>query len=200
MLDDGLFEKAQSVQIFDTEVLKTFAKSSNHTAQGSDSYSNPSNPNALVNFLDIMILGATQIDSDFNVNVITDSNGRIITAPGGHTDCAAGAKIAIVVQESIRREVSTICDRVCCVTTPGETVDVLVTELGIAVNPRRQDLVKALENSDLPLMSIEEMKALADAKATVETKEVNTNDRIVAVVEYRDGSVIDVIRQSATEN
>ena len=49
-------------------------------------------------------------------------------------------------------------------------------------------------------MSIEEMKALADAKATVETKEVNTNDRIVAVVEYRDGSVIDVIRQSATEN
>ena len=200
MLDEGLFEKAQSVQIFDTEVLKTFAKSSNHTAQGSDSYSNPSNPNALVNFLDIMILGATQIDSDFNVNVITDSNGRIITAPGGHTDCAAGAKIAIVVQESIRREVSTICDRVCCVTTPGETVDVLVTELGIAVNPRRQDLVKALSNSDLPLMSIEEMKALADAKATVETKEVNTNDRIVAVVEYRDGSVIDVIRQSATEN
>ncbi|MCF0175457.1 MAG: citrate lyase subunit alpha [Bacteroidales bacterium] len=199
MINEGLFEKAQSVQIFDIDVLKTLSKSLNHIAQGSDRYGNPRNPNALVNFLDIMILGATEVDLDFNVNVITSSSGRIITAPGGHTDCAAGAKIAVVVQESIRRGASTICDRVCCITTPGETVDVLVTELGIAVNPLRQDLVKALEGSGLPLMTIGEMKALADAKATAGAGELKTGGRIVAVVEYRDGSVIDVIRQSATE-
>ena len=38
-----------------------------------------------------------------------------------------------------------IKDHVTTITTPGEDVDVLVTERGIAINPRRVDLLEKLE-------------------------------------------------------
>ena len=74
----------------------------------------------------------------------------------------------------------------------GETVDVLVTEYGIAVNPNRTDLMKLLKHSQLPVMNIHELKAIGDQKATKIVKPQFT-DKIVGIVEYRDGSVIDVV-------
>ena len=57
-------------------------------------YGNPHTKGAVVNNLDIMILGATEIDIDYNVNVTTGSNGVIMGGSGGHSDTAAGAKLA----------------------------------------------------------------------------------------------------------
>jgi citrate lyase subunit alpha/citrate CoA-transferase len=71
---------------------------------------------------------------------------------------------------------------------------VLVTERGIAVNPKRQDLIEILKETNLPLMTIEELKAMAE-KMTGKPKEVKLSKDIVAVVEYRDGTVIDVVRR-----
>ena len=107
-----------------------------------------------------MILGATEIDVDFNVNVVTGSNGVILSSSGGNNDCAAGAKIAVVVTNLVKRDMCILRERVTTVVTPGETVDVLVTEYGIAVNPNRTDLMKLLKHSQLPVMNIHELKAI----------------------------------------
>ena len=57
---------------------------------------------------------------------------------------------------------SLIADKVTTVSTPGETIDVLVTERGIAVNPRRKDLIERLKDSKIQLVSIEELKEIAE--------------------------------------
>ena len=84
---------------------------------------------------------------------------------------------------------------VTTVITPGEDVDVLVTERGIAINPRRQDLIDILsKNKALKIVDIETLKEKAYALTGVPQK-VKTTDKVVAVIEYRDGSIIDVVKQ-----
>jgi citrate lyase subunit alpha/citrate CoA-transferase len=144
-----------------------------------------------------MVLGATEIDTDFNVNVTTGSNGILMGGSGGHNDTAAGAKLAIVVTKLAGKKYPSVMDRVTTATTPGETIDVLVTEGGIAVNPLRQDLLERLKKTDLPLVDAEHLKKMAD-KIVGNWEKPQFEDRIVAVVEYRDGTVIDVVRQVKT--
>lgn len=104
-----------------------------------------------VDSLDVVILGATQIDTDFNVNVHTDSNGYIMGGSGGHSDTAAGAKMAMIIAPLTRARLSIVVDRVLTVSTPGSTIDVLVTQRGIAVNPRQQELKERLRRPVCPL-------------------------------------------------
>ena len=153
------------------------------------------NKGAFVNKLDFVILGALEIDLDYNVNVITGSNGIIRGAPGGHVDTAAGSRCSIMVAPLVRSRIPTVRDRVITVTTPGESVDILVTDYGVAVNPRRQDLLDSLKDSGLPLRTIEELRDEAYALVG-KPEEIRFQDRVVALVEYRDGPIIDVIRQT----
>jgi citrate lyase subunit alpha/citrate CoA-transferase len=157
-------------------------------------YGNPHNKGAVVNNLDVMILGATEIDTGFNVNVTTGSNGIIMGGSGGHSDTAAGAKLVIVVTQLIKGRLPIVVDRVTTVTTPGETIDVLVTERGIAVNPKRQDLIERLKKTNLSIMTIEELKQLAEEMTGI-PKKIENDHKLVAVVEYRDGTIIDVVRR-----
>lgn len=125
-------------------------------------YGNPHTKGCIVNNLDVMILGATEIDTDFNVNVITGSDGVILGASGGHNDCAAGAKLTIIVTNLLKGRLCVVRDRVTTITTPGETVDVLVTEYGVAVNPRRTDLLERLRDSGLPLVDIHTLRRIGE--------------------------------------
>ena len=70
----------------------------------------------------------------------------------------------------------------------------MITEYGIAINPRRQDLIDAVRDSGLPLTTIEEMKEKAYS-ITGEPKDIEFEDRVVAVIEARDGTIMDVVRQ-----
>lgn len=88
-----------------------------------------------------------------------------------------------------------IVDRVECISTPGSTIDVVVTEAGVAVNPRRADLMDALGRDGVPLVTIDALKRLAAEAAGDPPARPRPAGRIVAVVEYRDGSVIDVVRR-----
>jgi citrate lyase subunit alpha/citrate CoA-transferase len=144
------------------------------------------------------VLSALEIDVDFNVNVITGSDGIIRGAIGGHCDTAAGASVAIIVAPLIRGRMPTILDRVNTIVTPGNTVDVLVTDQGIAVNPLRQDLLHRLKEAKLPVYSIEELKVKAE-KVVGKPDPIQVEDKIVGVVNYRNGTVIDVIRQVKRE-
>lgn len=193
MLEEGLFKNLLDVQGFDLEAVRSLRDNPNHIEIGAGMYANPFNSGCVVNQLDCVVLGATEMDTSFNVNVTTSSNGLIMGGSGGHSDTAAGAKLTIVTANLLRSRLPIIRDDIMAITTPGETVDVLVTEYGICVNPRRQDLVELYTQHKLPLLSIEAMKELAEKKAgKSQAAEVN-KDRVVGILEYRDGTVIDLI-------
>ena len=143
-----------------------------------------------------MLLGAAQVDLDFNVNVTTGAGGVILGGSGGHADTAAGSKLALVTTRLAASAGPKIVERVGCVTTPGETIDAVVTEAGVAVHPRRGDLRERLVSAGIEVLDIGQLhqRALALAPAGASTAAAQT-ERIVGVVEYRDGRVIDVIRQ-----
>jgi len=194
MLEEGLFRALLDTQCFDLDAIRSAAQNPNHMAISGSQYANPCVSGPVVNLLDTVILGATEIDTDFNVNVTTGSNGVIMGAAGGHSDCAAGAKLAIVVANLTRKSFCIVRDRVTTVTTPGETIDALVTEYGIAINPRRGDLLEALRGSDLPIVDIRELKRIGEELVGPQSR-ARLTDRIVGVVQYRDGTVIDLVYQ-----
>jgi citrate lyase subunit alpha/citrate CoA-transferase len=146
----------------------------------------------IVDKLDFVILGATEIDLDFNVNVTTDSHGLIMGGSGGHSDTAHGAKITVITTNLIKSRMPIIKEKVTTVTTPGEDVDILVTERGIAVNPKRVDILEKLKNSSLPIMKIEELLEKA-YEITGKPTNKHSQETPVGVVVYRDGTVIDTI-------
>lgn len=194
MLNRGLLRKITDVQGFDLEAVRSIGTNPNHIEVSAGIYANPFNSGCIVNKLDTVFLGATEIDTDFNVNVTTGSNGVIMGGSGGHSDAAAGAKLTLIVANLIRGRLPIVRDKVLTVTTPGETVDVLVTERGIAVNPLRKDLLDKMLAAGLPVKDIHELKREAEKIAGV-PQAIQTSERIVAVVEYRDGTIIDVVRQ-----
>ena len=133
-------------------------------------------------------------NSHFNVNVTLGAGGLIIGGSGGHSDTAAGAKLALVTTQLTDKSHPKIVDRVACITTPGETIDVVVTDEGVAVNPKRPDLRDRLLSEGVSLVSIEELREKTKRRTDDASKEnVGGTGRVVAVAEYRDGTVIDVI-------
>ena len=153
-------------------------------------YASPVTKSAVVDSLDVVILGATEVDTDFNVNVHTDSNGYIMGGSGGHSDTAAGAKLSMIIAPLFRARLPIVTDRVNCISTPGRDIDVLVTQRGVAVNPNPAELKRALQAAKLPVCDIEELKARAEAICGA-PKAVRHGNKVVANVIYRDGTVID---------
>lgn len=194
MFEEGLFESLLDVQCFDLKAVKSCEVNNHHITMSASMYGNPHNRGAVVNNLDVVILGATEIDTDFNVNVTTGSDGNIMGGSGGHADTAAGAKLTVIVTKLTKARLPIIKDRLTTITTPGETIDVIVTEMGIAVNPRRKDLIESFKSKNLKVYTIEELKKIAE-KITGVPKPIELSDQIVGVVEYRDGTVIDVIKK-----
>ncbi|MEG2289229.1 MAG: citrate lyase subunit alpha [Clostridium sp.] len=194
MFEDGLFESLLDVQCFDLKAVKSCAVNPRHMTMSASMYGNAHNKGAVVNNLDIVILGATEIDTNFNVNVTTGSDGTIMGGSGGHADTAAGSKLTIIVTKLTKARLPIIKDKLTTITTPGETIDVIVTERGIAVNPKRTDLIEELKAANLNVVTIEELKEIAE-KITGTPRAIELSDEIVAVVEYRDGTVIDVVKK-----
>ncbi len=193
MLRDGTIRVLLTGQSFDLESIESIAKDYGHQEITTDFYANIHNKGCAVNWLDVVILGATEVDTDFNVNVNTHSDGRLLHGIGGHQDTAAGSKLTIIVCPLYRKKIPIVRKSVTTVTTPGETVDAIVTNEGIAINPRRQDLLKRLDASDLPIRNIEDLQKQA-YEITGGPPELETTDKIIALIEYRDGSIIDVVR------
>lgn len=193
MMKKGLFKTILDVQCFDMEAIESIRDNANHQEISATRYASPQAKSSAVDSLDVVILGATQVDLDFNVNVHTDSQGYIMGGSGGHCDTAAGSKLAIVVAPLIRARLPLIVDEVLCKSTPGETVDVIVTQRGIAVNPKRAELKEKLIAAGLPVKEIKELKEIAESITGV-PKQVKPEGRVVAKVLYRDGVEIDTIK------
>ncbi|MBR0114940.1 MAG: citrate lyase subunit alpha [Firmicutes bacterium] len=194
MLKKGKVGKIIDVQDFDLDAVRSINTTPNHFEMSASQYANPANKGAFVNKLDFVVLAALEIDTDFNVNVLTGSDGVLRGAPGGHPDTAAGSKCCVIVTPLIRGRMATVCEHVVTVTTPGDCVDVLVTDYGIAVNPLRPDLIECLDKAGIKHVPIEELKEKAYS-IVGRPDELQWEDRVVAVLEARDGTILDVVRK-----
>ncbi|GMA41097.1 citrate lyase subunit alpha [Mobilicoccus caccae] len=192
----GLVEKLMDVQSFDVVAGRSLAENPCHTEISADQYASPLGKGAAVDELDVVILSALEVDLNFDVNVVTGSDGLMMGASGGHCDTAAGANLAIVVAPLIRGRIPTVVPRVTTLVTPGENVGVLVTDHGIAVNPARPDVAARLTSAGLPVCSIEELYERATAITGVPAP-IEFGERVVGRIRYRDTSVIDVVREVA---
>lgn len=181
-------------QAFDVASIKDLIGNPDHIEITPGYYANTWNKGSLVHMLDAIVLGATEVDVDFNVNVNTHSDGRLLHGIGGHQETAAGAGLSIIMVPLFRKKNPIVVQRVTNVTTPFHAVDAVVTDEGIAINPLRKDLLKKLEGSPLNVIDIHELKDIAYAETGVPGKP-EYEDRIVSLIEYGDGSALDVIRQ-----
>lgn len=192
--EKGLIGKLLDTQSFDGAAGESLAKNINHHEISTNFYANPAAKAAAVDELDIVILSALEVDLAFNVNVLTGSDGVMRGASGGHCDTAAAANLTIVVAPLIRSRIPTVVANVTTVVTPGESIDVLVTDHGIAVNPARPELLQSLCDAGLPIKTIDELYRCA-IELTGEPTPIQFKDKIVGVVRYRDGRVIDIVRE-----
>ncbi len=192
MLQAGCFKTILDGQTFDLDSIDSLRNDPRHQEVSLYHYAGPNAPSCIVNSLDTIFAGATEIDTNFNVNVHTDSNGIIMGGSGGHSDICAGAKMSVIIAPMFRNRLPMILDRVTTITTPGKDIDVLVTQGGVAVNPKNVELKERLTAAGLPIVDIHELQAKAE-RMTGKPQPIRRGDKVVAEVIYRDGTVIDRI-------
>ena len=193
LLENNQVDALLDTQDFDLNAVESVINP-RHFRISAGEYADPFNKGAVVNKLDFVILAALEVDVNFNCNVVVGSDGIITGAQGGHPDTAAGAKCTIVIAPLLQGRIPAICTAVTTVTTPGESIDVVITDYGIAINPRRQDLIDAMKNVDLPFKTIEELRDIAFS-IVGEPERVQFDDKVVGIIEGRDGTVMDVVRK-----
>lgn len=191
MLENGLLDRLYDVQCFDLAAVESMRRDARHEAISASRYAGPY-ADCVTDRLDFVVLGATETDTDFNVNVCTDSAGRVMGGSGGHSDAAHGASVTVIASRLLRTRLPSVRERVSAITTPGEDVDVFVCEAGAAVNPARPDLLDRLRGGPVPLYTMEELLRLAQSVSGVPEEPPKT-DEPVGVILYRDGTALDTL-------
>ncbi|WP_349948800.1 citrate lyase subunit alpha [Lacrimispora sp. BS-2] len=193
LLENNQVDALLDTQDFDLDAVESVINPK-HFRISAGEYADPFNKGAVVNKLDFVILAALEVDVNYNCNVVVGSDGMITGAQGGHPDTAAGAKCTIVISPLLQGRIPAVCSEVTTVTTPGESIDVVITDYGIAINPRRQDLIQCMKDVDLPFKTIEELRDIAYS-IVGEPEKVQFDDKIVGIIESRDGTIMDVVRK-----
>ncbi|MCU0905937.1 MAG: citrate CoA-transferase [Rhodobacteraceae bacterium] len=191
LLEAGLFREIWDVQCFDRDAVASSIRTAAHRMMSAAEYASPLHPDAVVDRLDVMLLGAVEVDHAFNVNVAASAEGQILGGPGGHPDAAQGAKLSIVTTALQGGGQPKVVPQVRCVTTEGCDVDVVVTDRGYAVNPRREDLRAALRGLSAPMLSIEDLSRMAADGLPPAPRPAQPTGHIL--VEHRLGHLLDVI-------
>ncbi len=193
MLDEGLVEYVLDGQSFDMHGILSLRDDPRHVATSAFTSYDVHTKGSFMALLDAVFLGATEVDLDFNANVATHSDGMLLHGIGGWQHCL-DAQCTVLTVPAFRRRGSVIVDRVTTLCGPGELIDVVVTELGIAINPRRSDLLDAVRGSGLPVRELADMKAEAEAAAG-RVPAPQLGDEVVAVVKWQDGTLLDSVRR-----
>jgi citrate lyase subunit alpha/citrate CoA-transferase len=193
MLEEGLADYILDGQTFDLEGVRSMRENPRHIMTSPFTSYNYHGKGNFASIVDVAVLGATEVDVNFNANVVTHSDGRLLHGIGGWQNCLF-SKCAILAIPSFRDRIPVVVDSVTTVCGPGEMIDVIVTERGIAINPSRADLIQAAKSSSLPIRPIGEIKA--DAEEICGRREKpDLCDNVVAVVKWVDGTVLDSIYQ-----
>jgi len=196
MLEEGLTDYILDGQTFDLDGVRSMRDNAHHQDTSPFTSYNFHGKGCFASMLDVTVLGATEVDVNFNANVVTHSDGRLLHGIGGWQNCLAGRCVVLPIP-SVRDRIPVIVDRVTTLCGPGELIDVVATERGIAINPRRTDLIEAAKGSDLPLRSIEEIKAEVEAMCGGAAAPPKLGEKVVAAIKWVDGTVIDCVREVA---
>lgn len=191
--EEGLIERLIDVQSFDKVAAESVKNDPAHKEVASYEYASGMEAGSAVHYLDIVILSALEVDVNFNANVLVGSDGIIRGAIGGHPDTAADSALSIVVCPLLRGRIPCIVDHVTTLITPGASVDVVITEYGTVVNPRRPEIAERLKAAGMKLVDMQYLRDCA-RKIIGEPAPIPFGDKVVGVVLGRDGSVQDVIR------
>lgn len=193
MLKEGTMEHILDAQAFDLDAVTSVDENENHHQYPVFNAYNYHSKGNLTSMMDIMILGATEVDVNFNGNVVTHSDGYLLHGIGGWQNCLHARNVILPVP-LFRDRIPVIKDEVTTICGPGEMIDVIVTERGIAINPNRKDLIEKMKDTALPIKSIEELKEEAETICG-KSQQPAITDEVVAAIKWVDGTVIDVVRK-----
>ena len=193
MFEEGLVEYILDGQTFDLEGVRSMRENPNHVDTSPFTSYNYHSKGNFAGMVDIVILGATEVDVNFNANVVTHSDGYLLHGIGGWQNCLFSKNVILPIP-LFRDRIPVIKDEVTTICGPGELIDIIVTERGIAINPRRTDLIEKMKNSKLPIKTIYELKEEAE-RICGKPKAAEFEDKIIAAIKWVDGTVIDVVRK-----
>ncbi len=190
--EEGLIGKLIDVQSFDKVAAQSIASDTSHIEVSAVEYASGEHSGSATHALDIVILSALEVDTSFNVNVLVGSDGIIRGAIGGHQDTAQDSALSIIVVPLLRGRIPCVVPKLTTLITPGTSVDVVVTEYGIAVNPSRPEIAEKLKEAGLNIVDIKDLAKKAES--IIGTPDpLPFGDKVVGIVMNRDGSVLDKI-------
>lgn len=193
MLEEGLTDYILDGQTFDLDGVRSMRENRNHINTSPFTSYNYHGKGNFSSMVDVVILGATEVDVKYNANVVTHSDGVLLHGIGGWQNCIF-SKCTILPVPLFRDRIPVIRDEVTTVCGPGELIDVIVTERGIAINPLRKDLIQKLKGSKLPIKTIKQLKEEAE-QICGKPEKAEYTDKPVAVVKWVDGTVLDTVWQ-----
>ena len=193
MLEEGLIEYILDGQTFDLDGVRSLRDNPHHVSSSPFTSYNYHGKGNFAGLVDVVILGATEVDVNFNANVVTHSDGYLLHGIGGWQNCLF-SKTVILPIPLFRDRFPVIMDEVTTLCGPGELIDVIVTERGIAINPLRKDLIEKVKGSGLPIKTIQELKDEAE-RICGKPEKPKLGQKIVAAIKWVDGTVIDVVRE-----
>jgi len=194
LLQEGLTDYILDGQTFDLDAVNSIGSDPRHVATSPFTSYNYHGKGNFASMVDAVVLGATEVDVNFNANVVTHSDGRLLHGIGGWQNCLT-AGCTILAVPAFRDRIPVIVDEVTTLTGPGELIDVVATERGIAINPRRQDLIDAIKGSSLPIRPIQDIKTEIEHICGGKPARPKHGDRPAAIVKWVDGTVLDTVWQ-----
>ncbi|MDZ7739501.1 MAG: citrate lyase subunit alpha [Bacteroidales bacterium] len=193
MLEEDLVDYILDGQTFDLDGVRSMRDNPRHVWTSPFTSYNYHGKGNFAPLVDVAILGATEVDVNFNANVVTHSDGYLLHGIGGWQNCLF-SKTVILPLPLMRDRVPVIIDEVTTLCGPGELIDVIVTERGIAINPLRKDLEEALKGSGLPVRSIHDLKEEAE-RMCGKPERAAPDEKVIAAIKWVDGTVIDIVRK-----
>ncbi len=193
MLNEGLIEYILDGQTFDLDGVASMRDNPRHVWTSPFTSYNYHGKGNFAQLIDVVILGATEVDVNFNANVVTHSDGYMLHGIGGWQNCLF-SKTVILPVPLFRDRLPVVVDEVTTLCGPGELIDVIITERGIAINPLRTDLIEKAKDSGLPIKTIKELQNEAE-KICGKPAKPKLGDEVIAAIKWVDGTVIDSVRR-----
>ncbi|HTS36981.1 MAG TPA: citrate lyase subunit alpha [Candidatus Solibacter sp.] len=194
LLEEGLTDYILDGQTFDLDGVRSLANNPRHVTSSPFTSYNYHGKGNFASMVDAVVLGATEVDTSFNANVVTHSDGRLLHGIGGWQNCLA-ARCTILAVPSFRDRIPVVVDEVTTLCGPGALIDVVVTERGIAINPQRPDLIEAVRGSKLPIRALDDIKKEVEQICGGKPERPRRGERPVAVVKWVDGTLLDTVWQ-----
>jgi len=197
MLDEGLIGAILDGQTFDLDGVRSIGAHPRHVPTTPFTSYNYHGKGNWAPYVATAVLGATEVDLEFRANVVTHSDGLLLHGIGGWQNTLFG-ECSILAFPLYRGRIPIVVEQVTTVCAPGEMIGAVITERGIAVNPRHRNgpaILERLKGSKLPLTTIEELHDIARRLCGAPQPPEIDRDHPVAVVKWVDGTVIDTIHR-----